>query len=110
MAFYLGDASGSTHTIEIRALQSVHSGYSDETSVVDILAPETGKDISTKALSLGRGDILTLPETTASWTLYNLNGAVIAAGTTPAVDTAPLTPGHYLLTTGASTLRLVIRP
>ncbi len=110
LAFYLGDASGSTHTIEIRALQSVHSGYSDETSVVDILAPETGKNISTKALSLGRGDILTLPETTASWTLYNLNGAVIAAGTTPAVDTAPLTPGHYLLTTGASTLRLVIRP
>ena len=108
IAFFIGDASGSTHTIEIQGLQTVHTGYADSSSVVDILTPGDNID-STKAISLNRGDVLSLPEGTTAWTLYSLNGSVITTGKTSAVDTAVLVPGHYILVAGDTVTRLSIR-
>ena len=108
IAFFIGDASGSTHTIEIQGLQTVHNGYAAGSSVVDILTPGDNID-STKAISLNRGDVLSLPEGTTAWTLYSLNGSVITAGKTSAVDTAVLVPGHYILVAGDTVTRLSIR-
>ena len=108
IAFFIGDASGSTHTVEIHGLQTVHTGYADSSSVVDILTPGDNID-STKAISLNRGDVLSLPEGTTAWTLYSLNGSVITAGKTSAVDTAVLVPGHYILVADNTVTRLSIR-
>lgn len=109
LAFYIGDAASSTHTLAIEAIQSVHDGYSGQDAVIDIIAPADTDKKSVETVSVVRGDLVSLPDPGVRWTLYNLSGAVLASGLAPAVDTGSFVPGHYLLVNGNKTFRLTVR-
>lgn len=110
IAFYVGDAVGSTHTITIPALQTVHTGYAADDAVIDIVADKAADNALIANGIVTRGELIALAvDESATWTVCNTAGCIVARGKGNVLDSALLNPGLYIVSAGGKASRLVVR-
>lgn len=106
--FYIGGSTGDEVHFEIPTLTTVHAAVAGTDGVKDVVADSRNEVKVLDRNVVSRGEVVELIGAN-QWTVYSVNGAIIARGDTSAIDTGAFTPGIYIVSTSVGSSRLVIR-
>lgn len=106
--FDVAGSVGDECRVEIPAFVTVHNAVQDTDGIDAILPDNNDSHNGLVARVVNRGEVVELDKRCV-WTVYGVNGAVVAHGTGAMIDTATLPGGAYILTAGNASCRLIVR-
>lgn len=108
LQFAISGKVGDEVHFDIPELRTVHAAVKDTEAVGNILSDHKQDNSLIDNNIVYRGTLIEL-HTDKPWAAYNINGALVATGTAPVLDTATLPKGAYILTSGNLSARLVVK-
>ena len=110
ISVYFSDAVNTVGHIEIPHIYGVHTAIAPDAGVEEIIIDNATNALIAYPNPIKQGDCITLNiDNNCSYTIYSLSGTAISTGCGNKVDTTPLTPGIYFISSNHQTAKIIIK-